>query len=344
MKLASIEVIKNIKVHPNADTLELCEVLGWQTVVKKGIHKEGDKVVFITIDTIVPRCQWSEFLVDQKNPDKPIRLKNIKLRGEYSSGLVIPLREFEPKNNQDVGYSLESCEVGYDLTSNLGIQKYIKEIPANLSGETLGDFPTSIISKTDEDNGLNDPELVNKVLNNEPYITITSKLDGSSITIIVENGELAQVCTRNLSKKETENNTFWKAARKLIIPENWTGTIQGELCGNGIQRNQLKLEDIKIFVFQVSQSGKYMTYKEMKDFCENYLQCDVVPLVSELETSATTKLWVNPLQKLQELADKQKYPSGLEGEGIVISPSSYPRSYASRRPLGFKLINRNYKD
>jgi len=336
MKLASIEVIKNIKVHPNADSLEIAEVLGWQTVVKKEIHKEGDRVVFITIDTIVPRCQWSEFLVDQKSPDKPIRLKNIKLRGEYSSGLVIPLKEFPD--------SFELYSVGTDVTELLGIQKYIKEIPANLSGETLGDFPTSIISKTDEDNGLNDPELVNKVLNHDPYITVTSKLDGSSITLIVENGELMQVCTRNLSKKETENNTFWKAARKLKIPENWTGTIQGELCGNGIQRNQLKLEDIKIFVFQVSQKGKYMTYKEMKDFCENSLQCDVVPLVCELDTNATVKLWVNSLQKLQELADKQKYPSGLEGEGIVVRPSSYPRSYSSRRPLGFKLINRNYKD
>jgi len=344
MKLASIEVIKSIKSHSNADSLELAEVLGWQTVVKKGIHKEGDKVVFITIDTIVPRCQWSEFLVDQKNPDKPIRLKNIKLRGEYSSGLVIPLCEFEPKNNQDVGYSLESCEVGYDLTSNLGIIKYVKEIPANLSGETLGDFPTSIISKTDEDNGLNDPNLVEKVLNHDSHITVTQKLDGSSITLIVEDGVLTQVCTRNLSKKETENNTFWKAARKLTIPQNWTGTIQGELCGNGIQRNQLKLEDVKIFVFQISENKKYMTYEEMKDFCESSLHCDVVPLVCKLELEATIKLWVNPLQKLQELADKQKYPSGLEGEGIVVRPSSYPKGYSSRRPLGFKLINRNYKD
>jgi hypothetical protein len=39
----------------------------------------------------VPRCQWSEFLVDSKNPDKPIRLKNIKLRGEFSAGLILPL-------------------------------------------------------------------------------------------------------------------------------------------------------------------------------------------------------------------------------------------------------------
>jgi RNA ligase (TIGR02306 family) len=336
MKLASIEVIKNIKVHPNADSLEIAEVLGWQTVVKKGIHKEGDKVVFITIDTIVPRCEWSEFLVDQKNPDKPIRLKNIKLRGEYSSGLVIPMIEFP--------LQFESLDVGDDVTEILGIQKYIKEIPANLSGETLGDFPTNIISKTDEDNGLNDPNLVEKVLNHDSHITVTQKLDGSSITLIVENGELTQVCTRNLSKKETENNTFWKAARKLTIPQGWTGVIQGELAGNGIQKNQLKLEDVKIFVFQINQDKKYMTYEEMKEFCENSLHCDVVPLVCKLSLEEQIKLWVNPLQKLQELADKQKYPSGLEGEGIVIRPSSYPRSYSSRRPLGFKLINRNYKD
>jgi RNA ligase (TIGR02306 family) len=337
MKLASIELIKNIRNHNNADSLEIAEVLGWQIVVKKGLHKEGDKVVFITIDTIVPRCQWSEFLVDQKNPDKPIRIKNIKLRGEYSSGLVIPLAEFPAQFT-------ETVVIGEDLTTLLGIQKYIKEIPANLSGETLGDFPTNIISKTDEDNGLNDPELVDKVLSHDSHITITQKLDGSSITLIIENGELIQVCTRNLSKKETENNSFWKAARKLSIPKNWTGTIQGELCGNGIQQNRLKLEDIKIFVFQISQDRKYMTYGEMKNFCEKSLLCNVVPLVSELEVESTIKLWENPLQKLQELADKQKYSSGLEGEGIVVRPSSYPRGYASRRPLGFKLINRNYKD
>jgi RNA ligase (TIGR02306 family) len=336
MKLASIEIIKSIKVHPNADSLEIAEVLGWQTVVKKGIHKEGDKVVFITIDTIVPRCEWSEFLVDQKNPDKPIRLKNIKLRGEYSSGLVIPLGEFP--------LFLHDFEVGRDLTEDLGIQKYVKEIPANLSGETLGDFPTHITSKTDEDNGLNDPNLVEKVLNHDLYVTITQKLDGSSITLIAEDGILTQVCTRNLSKKETENNTFWKAARKLTIPKNWTGVIQGELVGNGIQRNQLKLEDVKIFVFQISENKKYMIYEDMKNFCKNSLHCDVVPLVSNLEVESTIKLWTNPLQKLQELADKQKYSSGLEGEGIVIRPSSYPKGYSSRRPLGFKLINRNYKD
>jgi RNA ligase (TIGR02306 family) len=337
MKLASIEIIKNIKNHPNADSLDIAEVLGWQTVVKKGTHKEGDKVVFITIDTIVPRCEWSEFLVDQKNPDKPIRIKNIKLRGEYSSGLVIPLSEFPLQFT-------ETTVVGEDLTTLLGIQKYIKEIPANLSGENEGDFPTNIISKTDEDNGLNDPEMVNKVLEQDPYITITQKLDGSSITIVVENGEIKRVCSRNLSKKETDQSTFWRCARKLKIPAGWNGVIQGEMCGNGIQKNRLKLIDIKIFVFQIKIDKAYMTYDMMADFCKNKLECDVVPLIAKIEVLPTIKTWENPLQKLQELADKQRYDSGEIGEGIVVRPSSYVKSFESRRPMGFKLINRNYKD
>lgn len=337
MKLASIEIIKNIRDHSNADSLQIADVLGWQVVVKKGIHKEGDKVVFITIDTIVPKCSWSEFLVDPKNPDKPLRIRNIKLRGEFSSGLVIPLSEFP---NQFT----ETCLIGEDLTSLLGIQKYIKELPANLSGENIGEFPTHLAPKTDEINGLNDPELVNEVLFHDSEVTICLKLDGSSCSLIVENGILTQVCSRNLSKKETENSTFWNAAKKLKIPEGWSGIIAGELCGNGIQKNPLRLQDVRIFVFQIFHDGRYMTYDEMADFCKNKLECDVVSLLKKLSVDNTIKMWNNPLQKLQEFADKQKYSSGSAAEGIVIRPSSYPRSKSSRRPMGFKLINRNYRD
>jgi RNA ligase (TIGR02306 family) len=336
MKLASIEIIKNIRQHNNADSLEIGEVLGWQVVVKKGTHKEGDKVVFITIDSIVPKCKWSEFLVDSKNPDKQLRIKNIKLRGEYSSGLVVPIGEFP--------LFLQDFEVGKDLTEDLDIKKYIKELPANLSGENEGEFPTHLASKTDEDNGLNDPEMVKQVLEQDPTITITQKLDGSSVTIAVNDGEITQVCSRNLSKKDTEKSTFWRCARKLKIPTGWSGVIQGEMCGNGIQKNTLKLVDIKIFVFQIKVGQAYMTYDMMADFCKNELECDVVPLISKLEVASTIKIWENPLQKLQELADKQRYDSGEVGEGIVVRPSSYIRSFQSRRPMGFKLINRNYKD
>ncbi|MEN9445963.1 MAG: hypothetical protein RL728_475, partial [Bacteroidota bacterium] len=201
-----------------------------------------------------------------------------------------------------------------------------------------------LISKTDEDNGLNDPELVSKVLEADTHITITQKLDGSSVTIVVEDGAITQVCSRNLSKKDTEQSLFWRCARKLNIPEGWNGVIQGELVGNGIQKNPMKLIDNRIYVFQIKTDDGYMDYETMEKLCKNELQCDIVPLIAKLDVASTIKLWQNPLQKLQELADKQRYDSGQVGEGIVVRPSSYPRSFESRRPLGFKLINRNYKD
>jgi RNA ligase (TIGR02306 family) len=335
MKLASVEIIKNIKPHANADKLEIAEVLGWQTVIKKGAYSIGEKIAFINIDTIVPRASWSEFLVDSKNPDKQLRIKNIKLRGEYSSGLVLKLEEV----------SIDSSQVneGDDLTEALGIKKYVKELPANLAGENVGDFPTHLVSKTDEDNGLSHLDIVEEVLK-FPSLTITQKLDGSSITIIIDKGTITEVCSRNLSKKDTENSLFWKIARTLTIPHDWTGIIQGEVCGNGIQGNPLKLNNVELYVFQIKQEGHYLDFKTMSKVCTDTLNCKTVPLVCFLDTSSTISLWDEPLKKLQELADRQLYPFNEPAEGIVIRPSSYPRSRSSRRPLGFKLINRNYND
>jgi RNA ligase (TIGR02306 family) len=339
MSLASIQTIQNIRKHPNADSLEIANVLGWQVIVKKDIHRDGDKVVFITIDTIVPRCQWSEFLVDGKSPDKPLRVKNIKLRGEYSSGLVIPLEEFSSL--------FTAVEVGENVTDLLGIKKYIKELPVNLSGESIGEFPTHIAPKTDEVNGLTEPEILTQLLSHD-YITVTQKCDGSSITIIVNEGNIDYVCSRNLAKKETDVSVFWRAARQLSIPEKWSGIIQGELCGPGIQCNPMGIEEIKIFVYQIKTTildeSRYLTYDEMRKFCQGVLSCDVVPLVAKLNVKHTLMLYTDPLNKLQELADKQTYPNGGVCEGVVVRPSKYPRSIMSRRPLGFKLINRNYKD
>jgi RNA ligase (TIGR02306 family) len=335
MKLASIETIKLIRSHSNADRLELVQVMGWQSVVQSGLHKEGDKVVFIVIDTILPQsASWAQFLVNKSSPDKPVRLKMVNLRGEHSAGLVIPLCEFPA--------SFSLYDVGTDVTELLGIKKYIKELPANLAGENIGDFPTDLISKTDEDNGLSNFDIVEEVIKS-PSVTITQKLDGSSMTVVIENGTIVRVCSRNLSKKDTENSLFWKVAKKLNLTCGFSGILQGELVGPSIQKNPLQLEDHELFVFQVKKSsGEYMNHQEMKGFCNVELKCHVVPLVSECSfIGCDVQTAIN---KLQELADIQTYVSKEQAEGIVIRPSSYPRFTHSRRPLGFKILNRNYKE
>jgi len=336
MKLASLEIIKSIKPHNNADALEIAQVLGWQTIVKKGEFKEGDKIVFVVIDTILPNAPWSEFLADKKDPEKPIRLRTIKLRGEYSQGLVLPISVFSGNS-----FGVSEWQIGADVGAELGIKKYEKEIPASLSGEIAGAFPSFIISQTDEDNGLSNLDLVEEVLKHN--ITVTKKYDGSSCTIVVNKGEITHVCSRRLSLKESTSNAFWKVARKLTIPEGWSGVIQGECMGPGIQGNQLKLLEATLYVYQIRNEHGYMCYFDMAYFC-NILNCKHVPL---LETFVAD-LHNITLDDLIKLADKQTLDDeiddkGVPAEGIVVRPNDY-RASGIGRPLGFKIINRNYKD
>lgn len=333
MKLASIETIKDILPHPNADKLEIAQVLGWQCIVKKGEFKPKDKVVFVVIDTILPSdAPWAEFLKDIKNPDKPIRLKTIKLRGQYSQGLVLPLSVLSP--------AVQSWHVGADVGGELGIKKYEKEVPARLSGIALGAFPAYICSQTDEDNGLSNPDIVEEVLKNE-WITVTQKLDGSSGTIIIQDRTITHVCSRRLSLKETEENAFWKVARKLNLEKLDLGryVIAGEVMGCGIQGNQLKLVEPELFVFQIKYNNSFYNYLDMVNECRNNLSCKHVPHVENFSTVAQ-KI---DTDMLQAIADKQTLPCGSPAEGIVIRPLDY-RSAGNGRPLGFKIINRNYKD
>ena len=259
----------------------------------------------------------------------------IKLRGEHSAGVVLPLREFP---------DLKDKSIGEDIGLILGIQKYVKELPAHLQGEDIGYFPSHLAPKTDEDNGLSNPALVSEVVKHP--LTITQKCDGTSCTIVVEAGNILHVCSRNLSKKETPNSTFWKVARKIQTEQTkFSGVIQGELCGPGIQKNPLRLSEITFLAYQIKTQDRYLTYEEMQALCQKELMCEVVPLVSERMELPDDAPLDKTLHILQSLADAQIHAgANTPAEGIVVRPVSYPKSYDSRRPLGFKILNRNYKE
>jgi RNA ligase (TIGR02306 family) len=320
MKLASIETIKEINPHPNADRLELAKVLGWQAIVKKGDFKAGDKCVFVVIDTVLPDSPWSAFL---KDGDKPIRLRTVKLRGEYSQGLVLPVSVL-PKSTQ--GWN-EGADVGCEL----GVTKYEKEISLALSGVAKSSFPEYIVSKTDEDNGLSNPEIVERVLREE--VQITRKLDGSSMTVIIENGEIQHVCSRRLSLEDSDSNAFWMAAKKLNLKNTGDLIIQGELMGPGIQGNQLGLKEPGIYVYQIKSGDGWLTQAQLQFAC-SILGCESVPVLVDCVKGAT-------VEEIQALANSDKLRNGKPSEGVVVRPF-IPKSFGNGRPMGFKIINQNY--
>ena len=52
--LASIQKISSINAIEGADFLELAEVLGYRSIVKKGIYEPGDSILYIEVDAFLP--------------------------------------------------------------------------------------------------------------------------------------------------------------------------------------------------------------------------------------------------------------------------------------------------
>jgi len=85
--IVPVTTITKIRPHSNAERLEIAEVLGWQVVIGKGTFSEGDRVVFIPPDSVLPKHQSDRFNVTKYLSNG--RVKCAKLRGEPSYGLVV---------------------------------------------------------------------------------------------------------------------------------------------------------------------------------------------------------------------------------------------------------------
>jgi RNA ligase (TIGR02306 family) len=120
-----------------------------------------------------------------------------------------------------------------------------------------GNFP-HFIPKTDQERCQNLRKDIFETHQDEIY-EVTTKLDGSSMTVYVKDGEVS-VCSRNIDLKETEGNSFWKAAREQNIVDAMLEiskdkgeeyAIQGELIGEGIQGNPEKLKGQRFYLFDI---------------------------------------------------------------------------------------------
>lgn len=344
-KLVTIRTVSDIKPIEKADAIECAVVDGWEVVVKKGEVSVGEKVVFFEIDCLLPASD-PRFAFLYKGKDL-IRLRTIKLCGQVSQGLVLPLRLFPelPVDSED------------GLEDLLGITKY--EIPD--SSNVRGCAPAStfpwFIPKTDE-------ERIQNIYNKwkEKYSEVefmrSMKLDGSSITIattsddkyVIEklneegypySDELHQtlVASRNQTLRYDETSHFWKGAELLVLKseqiwkeEGKQYALQGELVGPGIQGNREGLTEYEVRLFRIFDivEQRFLDHAEFIDICSTYR----IKMVDQLGTIKPFKL---SLQELLELS-KGKNIKGKNIEGIVYKSVEK----VNGETLHFKVINNDY--
>jgi hypothetical protein len=327
-KLAHIEKIEWIREIPGADKICTYGILGWEVVDQKGKYNVGDKVVYCEIDSVLPDKPEYEFLRDRK-----FRIRTIKLKGQVSQGLVLPIYPVL------VGKSFPGeprFEIGTDVTENLGITKYltpsereeIKKVEVNqnkltkfmkryswyrrlfLTRKQKEGFPYWV-SKTDEERIQNIPHVLEQFKDKEVYVT--EKIDYQSVTftgkMVPKFGGLFGklfpikkyqfvVCSRNMTTND-KNSLYWKIAKKYnieqILKENPTLTIQGEQGDTNIQGNKYGITEPKLWIFNIidHERNYHYDWKELSEFCKKH-NLNTVPLIEPYTFTKSNKFYKFP--------------------------------------------------
>ncbi len=330
-KLASIRRIDAIRPIPGADAIECAQVGGWTVVVKRGEYTAGDLAVYCEIDSWIPNS-LAPFLSRGQPPREydgipGERLRSVRLRGQLSQGLLLPL---DPTCNAIVSELFE----GLDVSVPLGIVKWEAPIPAQLAGEVRGAFP-GFIPKTDQERVQNLSTELADWSQRQLCWEVTEKLDGSSMTVYYRDGEVG-VCSRNLELRDTESNTLWQVAHRegivsCLLDLRFNVAVQGELIGEGIQGNPYRLrgQSFRVFDVYLIDQGRYMLPQERQDWCElNELQTVPVLMHTLTDTGTTVEGLLVSAEGASELNER------AEREGLVFKCMS--------ENLSFKAISNRF--
>lgn len=340
-KLASIQLVDDIREHTNADSLALAKILGWQVVIKKDEVRIGDKIVYFEIDSLLPERDWSKFMESKK-----YRVKTIKLRGEYSQGLILPLSILGENVKE------KDFEVGQNVTDLLEVKKYeydadLPVLCSNKFAKSLQEeakvknytYPSELIEKTDEPRIQSEPEMLQR-FNGKAYCA-TLKYDGTSATYVVDpkNKETFYICSRNYVREYNPEEAYSYIADKYKIKEKLIEldcryAIQGEIYGPKISKNYLDAKELLYVIFNAKdlKEHRYLDIDELSDLCKKL----EIPMVEIIERGDNFDYSIDDLKKLV----KGNYPNTKNPrEGFVFRLTTEWHRHGRE---SFKIISEDF--
>lgn len=353
-RLATIREISAIRPIPGADRIVVAQVDGWECVVQKDEFQPRQHIVYIEVDSQLPERPEFEFLRDRK-----FRVRTIKLRGQVSQGLVLPLSVL-PNGTK--------CYLGDDVTEVLGITKYDPQAqqealllsnqpkkPANPIAKFLmrfkwyrrlfakskrkGGFPDWIV-KTDETRIQNLPVLFEMERDKGTQFSVTEKMDGQSATYYLQKISKRKyefgVCSRNVHLANPDTSSYWTVAKKYnienvlkrIIGDYETVVLQGEICGNQIQGNKYHIGGYELFAFNLIYPDHKCNTHEIADILAPF-GIKTVPIIEDNKVLPQTIAELVEYSKGKSTVRKEQ-----KREGVVMRNME--------RNISFKVINPDF--
>ena len=353
----SIEKVVKVDNHPNADKLDIIQVLGWNLITAKNNFKEGDLCIYFPIDSILSSLvEIKLFGEGSKIKLSNHRIRTIKLRGAISQGLAA---KFDLFKDELTGMSLKE---GVDLTSKLDIKKYDPptEITSSVQVKksTKKSPNTNFKKYTDIENYKN----YTNVFSDNDDVVVTEKIHGSNwragkvkteattlwkkvlkflrllpkyeFVIGSHNIQLQdKIIYKGYYDKNVYSEMIAKYKIKDILKEGYV--MYGEVYGDGIQKGYTygcDKGERRLVLFDVMKDGRYLNFDELKEYCiNNNLQ--IVPLLYEGKFNADL---IETLKKGQSILNS----SQKVREGVVVKSFKEEQCYCGRKIL--KFINDEY--
>jgi RNA ligase (TIGR02306 family) len=351
--------VTEVKEIVGADNIEQAVVGGWNCIVKKGLHKVGERVVCATTDAVIPQKLSDELGVTNYLRNGG-RVRTVKLRGVYSECLIIPKHKLADPAKYDVGA---------DVMDILKIYKY--EPPVKMV-QLAGGRKIRYQDNPNFHVYYKFPNLKNvpEMFTEEDTIEITRKIHGTNARYgIVKKNKLSLwdkvkkflrladkwieyefvVGSHNVEKGSDsqgfyDTNVWYEIEKKYQIKKKlWDYvkdelydveigdgiTLYGEIYGAGIQKGyDYGLKEIEFVGFDAKENGEYLSTINSKLLFRDILK---LPYVEELYYGNWS----------QEVQDKFVFNNFIEGtkvphEGIVI------KHHSGERQKIAKVINPDY--
>jgi RNA ligase (TIGR02306 family) len=302
--IVPVTTIEALQPHPNADRLELAQVLGWQLVVPKGQYQVGEKIVYFPIDTILP-LEFSELIGVTKYLSKQ-RIRCAKLRGEPSFGLAIPPDQDWP--------------LGENVAEFYGALRY--EPPLRVTaGDAEKDHPL-FVSYTEIENMRNFPA----IFEIGESVILSEKVHGTQCRAGWIEGEL-MAGSKGLRRKRPEedrfvSNTYWfplslEPVRVLLEElgrDHQQVILFGEVYGSKIQSFHYGLHGVIGFrAFDLLLDGHYQDWPEFLELCARY-GVETVPVLASIPFD------LNEIKRFSEGRTQLMQQDAHMREGVVVRP------------------------
>lgn len=369
-----------IKPHPDADLLELGNIGsrdGFQVVVGKGLHEDGALVAYIGENSVIPEEILKEYgywnvekNVGMLGGKQGTRVKAVKLRGQFSLGIVIPMIPAVRTDNVATPvarfrytvfpYATESLyyQEGEDVTHVLGVTKYEPPIPTQMAGEVWNAVGYTL--KYDIENIKNYPDVIEEGEEvvfteklhgtftclgyhpdaEEPFVVASKGLGAKGLAFKINKINNANLYVRSLYSTELESgdgtnrNVVQRA--KDFLDTSVPFYLLGETFGKGVQDLGYGLDKPSFRVFDcyvgAPGQGTYLDHNVLKLLCREIL-VDMVPVLYE-----------GPFSK-EMLFEHTNGLDTINGahirEGIVIKPI-HERRYSDLGRVILKSISEDY--